>query len=138
MRIKIFIFLSIFIFISGCRDYLNDLNTNAPPALFTDAISYPLNDSITVVLENNSTKAIYANEIINTVEQNTGGNWIFYASLSCYNCYEFSVLKNQTRSIKSKPVHDTGVFRFICLYSSNAGTSEEQKIKLYSNEFTVY
>lgn len=138
MKKNILALILFFILISGCRDYFNDLDSAFFPVLFTDIQAYSLNDSIIVALQNNSSSAIYTTEILNSIEKKVNGNWILYESYSCSNCSEFAILKNQLRSVKSKPVQEAGFYRFVCLYSNVSGTEEQQKMKLYSNEFSIY
>ncbi|RPI17626.1 MAG: hypothetical protein EHM58_08570 [Ignavibacteriae bacterium] len=137
MKYSLITLLFVIILLPGCRDYLSNLETNSPPVLFTNAAEYISGDSIIVTLSNNSTKTIYTNEVYNFAQKKINGAWEFYASFSCNNCYEFSLVKNQAFSVKSKPINDKGVFRFVCLYGTSLGTSEENKIKLFSNEFSI-
>lgn len=127
----------IFILLTGCRDYLNDINDELPPVLVTDALNYNVNDSILVTLKNNSNKVVYTMRAISYLEVKTGSSWTFYYSFACINCSELSIVKDQSLTLRTGPLFDTGTYRFVCLYSNSAGTAPENKIKLYSNEFIV-
>lgn len=125
------------IFLAGCRDYVTGIGGNEPPVLYTGNTYYSANDSITVYLQNKSLSSIYVIGAYVSVEKKESGNWDVYSLIACSgSCPEFPVSSKQTIS-NSIRVDAAGTYRFVCLYSFIAGVSNENKIKLYSNEFTV-
>jgi hypothetical protein len=122
---------------AGCRDYVTGIGENEPPVLYTGNTSYNVNDSVTVFLQNKSLSSIYVIGAFVSLERNEAGIWNVYSLLVCSEgCPEFSVSSRQIIS-NSIHVNAAGTYRFVCLYSFTAGVSNGDKIKLYSNEFTV-
>ncbi|MGH2574679.1 MAG: hypothetical protein ACRDFC_03155 [Ignavibacteria bacterium] len=128
----------IFVDAQGCRDYIAGAGENQPPSVSTNEFSINLNDSVVVYLNNRSLSAIYVIGAYNYIEKKDGEIWITYDYLNCSGgCPEISVPSKSIISNVSTPIHDSGTFRFVCLYSVISGTSNEEKIKLFSNEIVV-
>jgi hypothetical protein len=136
--LKLFIHIVIAVALcAGCRDYVTGIGENEPPVLYTGFTSYSTNDSITVYLKNKSASSVYVISAYTSIEKNEAGNWDIYSLLACSgSCPEFAVSPRQTIS-RGTHISEAGTYRFVCMYSFSAGVSNEDKIKLYSNEFTV-
>lgn len=137
--VKIF-FLILFLslpFISGCRDYLNNIEYDKPPVLVTNSRNYSLSDTISIDFTNVSNKTIYSTEIVSYFEVKSSGVWSEYANLVCETCNELSIVKNETVSYKSRIITSPGTYRCATLYGKIAGVPPDSKSKVYSNEFTV-
>jgi hypothetical protein len=131
-----FLFLSL-PFISGCRDYLNNIEYDKPPVLITNSRNYSLSDTIIVDLTNVSNKTIYSTEIVSYIEIQSNGGWNEYASFICETCTELSIVQNETVSYRGRIITSPGTYRCASLYGKIAGVPPDSKSKVYSNEFTV-
>lgn len=123
--------------LTGCRDYVTGIGENEIPVLYTGRSLYALNDSVSIFLQNKSSSSIYVIGAYGYIERKQLEEWSEYVSRPCDpDCPEFGVLSKQIIS-DGIPVNNTGLFRFVCLYSFTPGQGNGDKIKVYSNEFTV-
>ncbi len=140
MKLSIFIFvqlIAVAVALPGCRDYVAGIGENESPVLYTGNSLYGLNDSATVYLQNKSSSSIYVIGAYGYIERKQLEEWSEYESRPCDpDCPEFGLSGRQIISDGTR-VHDTGLFRFVCLYSFTPGQGNGDKIELYSNEFTV-
>lgn len=132
----ILLYLS-FQLISSCRDYITDLGIGNQLKISTDKEVYGVYDTITVTLTNNSAHTVYVKEIFSFIERRNQDNWDTYLNTSCGNCIESSLTTGNSLYYKGELVPSSGTFRLVCLYSLTPGTAEQDKIKLYSNSFSV-
>lgn len=122
---------------TGCRDYISGIGDNEPPALYTDAASYRVTDSVKILLHNKSNSKLYVIGAYDYLEKKVNQEWVVYSHLSCpESCPEFFIAAKMTIS-NALFISNTGSYRFVCLYSFSAGLTPENKTKIYSNEFTV-
>lgn len=130
------IYLS-FQLISGCRDYITDLGAGYQLEISTNKVLYGVDDTVTVTLANNSGHTVYVKEIFSIIERRNQDNWDAYFNSSCGNCTESSLTSGESLYFKGKLVQNSGTYRLVCLYALTPGVADQDKIKLYSNSFSV-
>ncbi len=71
------------------------------------------------------------------IEKRNIDNWDLYLNSSCGNCIESSLTSGKSLYFTGKLVQNPGTYRLICLYGLMPGEADQDKIKLYSNSFSV-
>lgn len=123
--------------IPGCRDYITGIGENEPPYLYPDKTFYNSNSTITVNLENKSNNEIYVIGAFDYLERKDTDGWNTYKHLICpEGCFEIGLASHHSLS-NTTTAENSGIYRFVCLYSTKPNTPDEQKIRIYSDEFTV-
>lgn len=121
----------------SCRDYLTDVVDITPPEMSTDKQNYNVNDTVIVTLVNKSASDIYITGAYNTIEKQNSADWDVFAVLSCSGgCPEYRVPGKGSITARVIPLGSRGIFRFTCYFGRKSGTPFEQKIVVYSNEFS--
>jgi len=125
------------VFFFGCRDYITGIGENELPFIYSDKTFYNTNSTITVRLENKSGSDLYVIGAFDYLERKDADRWNTYKHLACpEGCPEIRVFPRESIS-NITTAENSGTYRFVCLYSTIPSAPEEQKIRIYSNEFTV-
>lgn len=132
----ILIYLS-FLLISGCRDYVTDLGVGHQLEISTNKVLYGIDDTITVRLTNNSVHTVYIKEVFSIIEKRNQDVWDTYLNSACGNCIESFLTSGKSEYFTGKLVQNSGTYRLVCLYGLTPGLADQDKIKLYSNSFSV-